>query len=1313
MSKSVRENKRVPDAIDLSFSGSAAMPQQEVSKEPTQKKGPADAIDMSFDGDLKKKDTLLGSSAPSSTLQSQQAQVGNTIASAPVDNTPKPKTREDYFKGIKDVVSNNYADLDVSAKKSNINLKQVVMTAEKGNAESLVTLRKLVAANFDKKISESTTPSNFSAFSTGGFGQPIQSVTSGKNANQVKLEQEKNAALKSLNEFGSVALTNDHKKVAGNNIDKIDFVALGRDHQKYFGEEEETRQQQLAQKSKLGIAKIAKDNINFNYASIGVGNAIHDEEMTYNELKEAVKKDPTLAPKLEESKNQLNKLYDKQKNLFNEYPEVRKQYVAQVLGDKIAEQNKAFNLYVSKDDIIKAADAIEKEHGAKLPANFKSDVNSLMDETGGFFGNTSPVPGQGFKGAMDRAAVGTGLGIYGLLHIGSEEDRAARKVALQSMAFNKGTSESGATKEVMTISDDGKTYIPKNNEENFHHFNPLDNPAAAFNNYMRVAGGAVPMVAEFMATEAVTGGIGGVIAGIGEAAAAPVALVDAGVAANIAQKFAFSEKTMEVAKKAASFFVTGFDENHDRSSELIKGEGIVADTKRNAMAAGLTMLDMLSFELVGTNVSQIVKGSIKKAVAKDLAEHIEKVGVEGLTSKSTFIDPLIKSYVPRLVTALGKEGAKMGVATAVQTALKDMASIAADPNHKMTPVSEYADIVTESAITGIALGLPGHVWNTESKTLNSLNRDALFDAAQNSDKYIRKYNQAVVDGKMTRQQANEAIKVVNTAKAEYNNRENRVDKNGKPLNDSKVKKIIADRFLQRATELVEDKAERNKLRESTQKRIDEIKASEDWVNINETPLIKEMGIRTIGDGRQSYAVDKIEDIDPAADYIISGEKGKKTGAEVIDMIEKKAQNYKHEEAKTSEGEETPDQKAAREKAESEASQSKVTFTGKDNNFLANTEPNFFTPEEREKYNELMKTPETADEAADMVSKRKEELRNQKNTPIEIEDKDLMFKYGEAEGFIIDGTARKEVRGVMEKMNDAEYINENEMDKAANNLYDLLDKHGDNPSFANLIEPLINKIEKYEFRTKTETSTVTEREAVQVAKENNRRKAVSKDLNQWEGSTATITDSNGKEVTGQIKMDDGKYYLFDAEGNKVAVIGEAALTDRDSSLPPTEEMPSPFEIGEDGQIKSITLQLNKVDTENGGLKPDKRIKIEFKDPEKALDLAIQLQAEAVGEYPMEEFETQYREIQKEIKKEVLVSEAKEKEEREKKTKELEVERDQKILSESVPDHNFDFIPDTELAKMDGDVELKATQDRLKNRAKQLENLIKCLELMKKN
>lgn len=56
---------------------------------------------------------------------------------------------------------------------------------------------------------------------------------------------------------------------------------------------------------------------------------------------------------------------------------------------------------------------------------------------------------------------------------------------------------------------------------------------------------------------------------------------------------------------------------------------------------------------------------------------------------------------------------------------------------------------------------------------------------------------------------------------------------------------------------------------------------------------------------------------------------------------------------------------------------KIDFTGKDNNFLANKEPDFFNPQQREQYNELMKKPETEDQAADMVNTRKEELKQPK------------------------------------------------------------------------------------------------------------------------------------------------------------------------------------------------------------------------------------------------------------------------------------------------------------------------------------------------
>ena len=253
---------------------------------------------------------------------------------------------------------------------------------------------------------------------------------------------------------------------------------------------------------------------------------------------------------------------------------------------------------------------------------------------------------------------------------------------------------------------------------------------------------------------------------------------------------------------------------------------------------------------------------------------------------------------------------------------------------------------------------------------------------------------------------------------------------------------------------------------------------------------------------------------------------------------------------------------------------------------------------------------------------------------ELADKDLIPAYNKAEGFIIGDEARKSVGDVIGKINNAEYINENELDNASNHLYDLLDKHGDNKSFANLIEPLIHKIESYDFRTKSETSTVTERQATQVARPTREKTIANKSLEQWEGSNATITDEAGKTTKGKIKSENGKYYLYDNEGNKIHSIGEKALTDKHISIPSLEDVPNPVVFNENGTA-TVTLQLNKVDTERGGVYPNKKIKIEFNNPDKALDLAVQLRAEQIGEIPQPEFDTVYDEVQKEVTKEVPV------------------------------------------------------------------------------
>jgi len=227
-----------------------------------------------------------------------------------------------------------------------------------------------------------------------------------------------------------------------------------------------------------------------------------------------------------------------------------------------------------------------------------------------------------------------------------------------------------------------------------------------------------------------------------------------------------------------------------------------------------------------------------------------------------------------------------------------------------------------------------------------------------------------------------------------------------------------------------------------------------------------------------------------------------------------------------------------------------------------------------------------------------------------------------------------VEPVIQKIQNNELVNEEDLYNAAQVLENLQAKTN-NESLKNLINPLIDKILTYENQSKTAVSTVTQKGAITRVGTDVRKKTVSKALGQFEGSRATITDRNGKKVTGYLKSENGTYNLYDENGNQIASIGEKQITDRDVVLPSTDVVPNPIALDENGNIKSITLQLQKVNEEIGVL-PDRLITIEFQDAEKALDYAIQLRAEQVGEFSDPEFE----EIITQVEQEIPISKTKE-------------------------------------------------------------------------
>lgn len=225
----------------------------------------------------------------------------------------------------------------------------------------------------------------------------------------------------------------------------------------------------------------------------------------------------------------------------------------------------------------------------------------------------------------------------------------------------------------------------------------------------------------------------------------------------------------------------------------------------------------------------------------------------------------------------------------------------------------------------------------------------------------------------------------------------------------------------------------------------------------------------------------------------------------------------------------------------------------------------------------------------------------------------------------------EISTIIKRINDADYINEEELDSTSDKLYDVLDEveksdlnDDQKASSYNLIEPLISKIEGYEFRTKTEASTITEK--IPTERTNKTQREVRPALEQSAGSEITISTPEGRKATGILSIKGGQYVLDVPTGNQ-RIIGEKAITDRDLTLPTQDEMDNPIEFDENSNVKSVTVK-----TKDGSL-------LTINDPDKALDIAIQLQAEALGEIPDAAFATVYQEVQKQIPVEVLANEEK--------------------------------------------------------------------------
>lgn len=242
--------------------------------------------------------------------------------------------------------------------------------------------------------------------------------------------------------------------------------------------------------------------------------------------------------------------------------------------------------------------------------------------------------------------------------------------------------------------------------------------------------------------------------------------------------------------------------------------------------------------------------------------------------------------------------------------------------------------------------------------------------------------------------------------------------------------------------------------------------------------------------------------------------------------------------------------------------------------------------------------------------------------LEVKDTEIIPNFEKVKSFIPEENL-DETQNVITKVNNADNINIEELNKAEDNLYTALDKA---PEAAHLIEPLILKLQNYpdEFKTKTEVSTVTEKVPVEGSFAAKSKQEIKPALERSTGSDVTITNPDGGTVKGKLDIKSGQYVVDVPQGTQ-RIIGEKAITDNSLSLPTVEEMENPIEFDKDGNVSAVTVK-----TKNGNL-------ITIHNPETALDIAIQLHSDMVGEIPDAAFEKAYQEVQKEIKTEVPLTE----------------------------------------------------------------------------
>lgn len=903
-----------------------------------------------FDEALKKKDSTNDGGTQNTTP--------STIPSTAQENVIESKTTDELKTDFSSYLQNNlqYLKQGSQNKISPTDLQAITTQAMNGDISALKKVKDFIAE--------------------GGKSGQMQSVmnnasdnTSIAQSKQVQLQKSKDAPLPADELIKNFAMSSmiAKYKAAGKEVDPI--AIADQFEKEFYGRGSETMAVRAAtgKSSTVGKqfniaadAQIVKENKNYRLESKGL-DALYDyENAQYKSLKQQYDQAPNedLRTKVNDKVADITKISDQYKDLYNKYPQVAQQQFNRLIKDNIAKNKSSLlpHFFTTQDDID---DAVKRETEAdpNFATNFSKQIAGLKDKTGLF--QDTEIGTQGIVDAIRRGTVGVGRDVYSLFL--THDERAALNESSQYKASDLPTSYAGSSRvPKIIVSKDGKTFAEAKNDLSTN-----------FNSAVNFIGESAPGILEFAALEeagsALKIGTGitkaaklgtGLLGELSEATTGAISGTESiGAAAKMTKNFTtLGETGTKIASNinrtiglVGAQYGTSFIKNYDDAYEKLNPKNADDLGRVKSMAHLYTLSEALAFKAMGITPSEIIQGSLRESVGKDIykfitEEDLSKITPEQLSKKmyATWKDKL-----PAILKASGVEAAKMGGISTIQQVFKDAINNTFDPNIKSTKASDYLEAFKSGAALGGVFGLFGNLRNY--KDISPATGDILYSLGQDNDKYNSIVDKGVEDGTIPQDRATELKKIINTSAKSVSDVKDKLYNDGTPLKDIDKIKISKNNF--RAAFLDNLEKEDNANKEKIEEEKNAIKKQNDDI-LNNSPN-KEVSININPETLQ------IETIKPTQD--------------------EKTENTQTKNAEGKEGE--------IENAENPQTQKvPVDFSGKDNNFLANKEPNFFTPEERVKYNDLMKTDEGQKEASQMVSDRKEEILSQSKTENNGSDK---------------------------------------------------------------------------------------------------------------------------------------------------------------------------------------------------------------------------------------------------------------------------------------------------------------------------------------